>query len=394
VSTIDPLRLAQFMVLPGAAELVEAFASLPPGELRDSAVSHVQVLARTTGWNPPPAFGVDARPNIRSVGPAPKRLPSPFSEGLAARTVEGQIVERALRGESDHAIAADLGVKLGLVVQLKRKARKEGGLTFPGDEQVQKFKAKSKASKKGRKLHALPVPPGPWWWEDPDSPVWENHHLLPSLSEKAHGSMAAIGPHDVKTYRTMELAAARHNMTLRAYIAQRLEIVRRVELRGERPTEVAIDMRVSAYAVYGVLSKVGRGRMETVNATAAALAEMEPEAPPHQPTPESPPAAAPAAAQAHAVEEPPPMPEGGPHAASALAAKKLAAARWGFPDVTTYEHARVRVRDFRLKGWHPMQIEKAVGQPKDFVKATLQYWRREQGVTFPAAPYRLKNKAA
>jgi len=36
--TIDPIRLAQFMVLPGAAELVEAFAALPPGEVRDSAV--------------------------------------------------------------------------------------------------------------------------------------------------------------------------------------------------------------------------------------------------------------------------------------------------------------------------------------------------------------------
>ena len=43
--TIDPLALAQFMILPGAAELVEAFSVLPPGDVRDSVVSHAQVLA-------------------------------------------------------------------------------------------------------------------------------------------------------------------------------------------------------------------------------------------------------------------------------------------------------------------------------------------------------------
>ena len=45
MSTIDPLRLAQFMVLPGAAELIEAWASLPPGEIRDSAVQCRSELA-------------------------------------------------------------------------------------------------------------------------------------------------------------------------------------------------------------------------------------------------------------------------------------------------------------------------------------------------------------
>lgn len=394
--TIDPLRLAQFMVLPGAAELVEAFASLAPGPIRDSVVQHARILAEAGGWNPPAPFTMDAG-TARIMPPgAPPRLPSPFTEGLAARTAEGQIIERALRGESDHAIAADMGVKLGLVVQLKRKARKEGGLVFPG-EQLER-KPAGRPAKKKRKLHAMPVPPGPWWWEDPESPVWDNHHLLPSLSEPAHGSMAAIGPHDVKTYRTMELAAARHNMTLRTYLARRQEIVQRVEVRGEKPTDVAIDVRMSAYKIYDLLTKIGRGRMHTYAERAKTLAEIDATdglgaslAPTYPGATASPPTAAPEAAAADAIGKPPPTAQG---QASALAARKLAAARWGFESVEAYEQMRVRVRDFRLRGWHPMQIEKAVGQDKHFIKAALQYWRREQGMTFPPAPFKLKGRAA
>ena len=64
--TIDPLRLAQFMVLPGAAELVEAFSAIRPGPLRDSIVHHARMIAENDGRNPPGAFTMDAPPRRRS----------------------------------------------------------------------------------------------------------------------------------------------------------------------------------------------------------------------------------------------------------------------------------------------------------------------------------------
>ena len=200
------------------------------------------------------------------------------------------------------------------MVALKRKARKEGGLAFPGDELQAKPGRPKKSPLKGRTLNAMPVPPGPWWWEDPESPVWDNHHLLPSLSEKSHGSMAAIGPHDVKTYRTMELAAARHGMTMRDYIARRLDIVHRVEVRGEKPTDVALDTRMSTYKVYDLLTKIGRGRMHTYAERAKAMVEFNAAdglgakvVPTYPATAERPPTAAPVALAGEEIPDPPPL---------------------------------------------------------------------------------------
>ena len=67
---------------------------------------------------------------------APRRLPSPYAENLTSQSLEGQIVERLLRGEADHVVADDLGVKLGALVRLKAKARREGGVRFPGDNET------------------------------------------------------------------------------------------------------------------------------------------------------------------------------------------------------------------------------------------------------------------
>ena len=188
--SIDPIRLAQFMVLPGAAELVEAFAALPPGEVRDSAVAHVQVLARACGWSAPPDIPM-GEPAGALEHHTPPRLASPFAENLTAASVDGQVVERALRGEPPHVIADDMGVKLGMVTRLMAQARRHG-VVFPGDDrarpgatvplaktsanptvrQVQGNAAKAgvfkKAAESRRAFRAL-VPDPPYWREDPQS---------------------------------------------------------------------------------------------------------------------------------------------------------------------------------------------------------------------------------
>ena len=368
---IDPLQMAQFFALPGAAELVEAFSAIPPGELRDSAVSHVQVLARHSGWVPDTPFGV-GQPERLAPSAAPKRLASPFSEDLKSASAEGQMIERALRGEASASIAADLGCGVGLIERLKNKARKEGGLVFPGDTASKPGKAKAK----GRKNYVpdkMPVPPPPYWWEDPASPIWENGKLLPHYSDKADGSMAGLGPLDVRSYTTMSNAAARNGMTLRQYLAQRFEIIRRVD-RGEKPTQVAIDLRINAFAVYSLLTKVGRGRMAEgvaahYAAEAVAVKHGAPEVAKVEPVVE-------------ATVLPPAKPGNRNGPASALAARIAAAKKWGFESLDAYEAARVQVRDLRLKGIGPKEIGEQMKQPNEFVRAAMSYWRG-LGVEWP-----------
>jgi hypothetical protein len=365
--SIDPIRLAQFMVLPGAADLVDAFSAIPPGPIRDSVVHHARVLAEAAGWSAPDFSSL--QPVTARVAPPkePPRLASPFAKDLVATSVEGQIVERALRGEADYVIADDMGVKLGLVVRLKAKARREGGVTFPGDDGAKpKAATKPKTSRKGiKQTFAMPVPPPPYWWEDPQSPVWHNPRLLPALSENSTGTMAGIGPTDTRSFATMLRAAERRGMTLRQYVAQRLEIVRRVDA-GEVPMAVADALRLQGAEVYGLMTKVGRGRMETMNARPL----------PAEPVPEPIQEAEPEPVQAKA---------GKPHyrEASAVAARTAAAAKWGFADMSGYLHARDRVRELRLQGLAPAVIASRMGQPYRFVKNALDYWR-DEGVAWPA----------
>jgi hypothetical protein len=327
VSRIDPLQIAQFFALPGAAELVEAFSAIPPGELRDSAVSHVQIIARHCGWTPDYPFGAEQTQSLASPSGAPKRLPSPFADDLKSASAEGQIIERALRGEASAAIAADIGSTVALVERLKGKARKEGGLVFPGDAVVAPAKSKpgSKSSKlKGRRLEGVPVPPSPYWWEDPASPIWDNPKLLPTLSAKAEGSMAGLGPLDHRSFVTMSNAAARHNMTLRQYIAQRFEILRRINA-GETPTQVAIDLRVTPYAVWGLLAKIGQARGNGAIAAHYA-AEAKARLSRDDEAPDPPPIEKPAAP----VERRPNVNTPETLAKTALAAKRHAAKKWVF----------------------------------------------------------------
>lgn len=386
--TIDPIRLAHFMVLPGAAELVEAFASLPPGEVRDSAVSHVQVLARACGWTPEP-FRME--PQVARVVPSePRRLTSPYAEGLRAQSPEGQIVERALRGEGVHTIAADLGVKLIIVTRTLEKARKEGGVVFPGDGNPGKGKAAKKRvagaryNAAGRRIaEPWPVPPPPYWWEDPNSPVWEDPTSLPPQVAKAPPGPAGFGPLDRRSYATTLNAAKRKGHTMRDHMAQRWDILRRINA-GETPTEVALALGIVPYSVYGLLSAIGQSRMTMAVAAqreAEERAASEPEpppTPPHQEEPESPSVAAPGPPEASA--EIPPTPEH--RQASAHAARELAAHKWGFVSVEAYDHTRLRVRHLRMQGMAPALIAQRIGQPHKFVKNALDFWR-DTGVQWP-----------
>jgi hypothetical protein len=391
MSAIDPIRLAQFMVLPGAAELVEAFSAIPPGPLRDSIVHHAMMLAQTAGWQPTPEHAA------RVVGvypPAAPRLASPFAEGLSSTSAEGQIVERVLRGEDPDAVAVDMGVRPTLVKRLMATARREGGVVFPGDDDTPRAAKTTKTAGKRAKPHfdRFPVPAPPYWWEDPASPIWNNPSILPTFSEDAKGSLAAIGPLDRRMFATMANAAARKGLTLQGLIARRYEILAKIDA-GQTPTAISLEMRITPYDVYGLLQRVGRSRrMDELTSR-----PMMPENPAQEAA--KPPAAvmtAPEPLRPLSAFPPPAQAASGADASTHAGAqyqKQAAAERWGFPSVARFEDMRKRVRDLRSAGWHPMWIAKEVGMSRDFVKATIQYWRRERGITFPPAPYRTGAKA-
>jgi hypothetical protein len=276
--TINPLRLAQFFALPGAAELVEAFSAIPPGTVRDSLVSHAQSLAQASGWRlgqPIPTLPPESTPTAANgalqrqdgkvwlewKGATP---PPEIRQEFASASREGQIVEALLRGESVTTVAENFQVPRTVVDSLKHKARREGGLVFPSDRPRGVNWGRSKSSRSKPQFHQvrMPVPPPPYWWENPESPIWDNRFLLPGRSAPARGSMAAVGPLDRMVFVVMETAATRRGITLREYIRRRREAVRLV-LSGIKPNEAAKLVGESPHIVSALLVQVGHGIMAT-----------------------------------------------------------------------------------------------------------------------------------
>ncbi|HEY1878472.1 MAG TPA: hypothetical protein VGG68_00920 [Caulobacteraceae bacterium] len=266
MNMLDPARIAMFFTLPGAVELVEAFSAIPPGPVRDSIVAHAQALAAISAPRPQQIdYGtfnssVTMRP-FQAEAPPPEPMISwqgpkpPPLLNLVASSAEGQIVERALRGETPKAIADSLGVNIEVVYSVQARARREGRIEFPGDD---RGKNVSKASPLMRKVNGVMAAPakGPFWFEDPNSAIWDNPHLLPTRVDVNRRSFAFAGPTSTLTFRMMESTAKRNGKTLRQYVAQRWEVAQRV-LAGEAPTRVAASMRLPEHFIYGVLTQVG-----------------------------------------------------------------------------------------------------------------------------------------
>jgi transposase len=139
--TIDPYVLAQFMTQPGAAELVEAFSSIPPGPLRESLVHHAQVTAMTYLGGP-----INMTPPPR-IGETPPRaaLPSPRRSQVATEDPAVKAVEMILQGVSPHEIANALQIPIRAVYAAKREAR-ASGVKLPAAPKGKKPRVKGRPS--------------------------------------------------------------------------------------------------------------------------------------------------------------------------------------------------------------------------------------------------------
>lgn len=135
---IDPLELARFLVLPRVPELLQAFASIPPGRLRDTIIEHAQALAEAHQQAPPqyrqpdPLAGVLGRPE------APKALPRrTTAEPPTTGDPKTTAVKMRLDGALPYQIAEATGLKIHAVYGAISEARK-AGVKFPSSPRAKK----------------------------------------------------------------------------------------------------------------------------------------------------------------------------------------------------------------------------------------------------------------
>jgi hypothetical protein len=146
--TIDPIALARFMVLKGAAELVDAFSAIPEGYLRESIVSHAQAIAftydeaRQNGAPIPDPLELAVRTVAPRNGFAPLALPPGPQEGypkingedtprrrgpgVKTQTPATTAVKLRMQGKAPPEIATELNMDLADVTDALKEARKAG----------------------------------------------------------------------------------------------------------------------------------------------------------------------------------------------------------------------------------------------------------------------------
>jgi hypothetical protein len=125
--SIDPVALARFMLLNGASELVTAFAGIPEGPLRDSIVSHAQVIAHT--YANPPTHGMGDP--IQRIAPDPvAALAGPRRGRPSTDDPQVKAVQLMLEGVAPTEAAKRTGLDVKGVLAAK-KAAKSAGVKFP-----------------------------------------------------------------------------------------------------------------------------------------------------------------------------------------------------------------------------------------------------------------------
>lgn len=122
---IDPLFLARVLVMPGADRLFTAFARIPPGPLRESVITHAEVIAQT--YTGAPSEMQMADPLITAAQAAAPALPSP-KPGRAPKTEgpEARVITMRRAGKHPQEIARELDMAQSVVARIIAEAKKAG----------------------------------------------------------------------------------------------------------------------------------------------------------------------------------------------------------------------------------------------------------------------------
>jgi hypothetical protein len=139
---IDPLALSRFLQLDGASELIDSFAAIPEGPMREAIVH----LARTTAATYAASAVIAPEPAGKSAPLAlPTRRPLTDDDRLKA-------VDLMLGGASPAQAATTLGLDIKTVLAARKTAKRHGAV-FPKIRMTNKVvelrpqKAKSMAGK-------------------------------------------------------------------------------------------------------------------------------------------------------------------------------------------------------------------------------------------------------
>jgi hypothetical protein len=215
---LDPLTMAEFLVLPGAARVVQAFSRIPPGRLRSSAVAHLEAMADeyadpTDGrnFNPLAAFATP-RAEAPALAPPP---PGPHRALTAAQaeTPEMQAVIHMMNGLTPLKAAEVTGLSVGEVREARKRALAQG-VTFPKMQMTQI-------------VTGTPV--------KPKKPARVQHKNFPINVEDI-----IPGP----GMSRVQSAARERGLTVEGYMAQRRSAVHLFR-KGASPLEVAQQIGIS-----------------------------------------------------------------------------------------------------------------------------------------------------
>jgi transposase len=333
--TIDMASLARFAILPGASPLMRAFSAIPPGPLRDSVISHAQVIAQTYG-----------------AAPASNRMPDPIAGfGVAAPPV-AKLTSRTgkePRTDSPEMRAVKMRMEGASVAQVMQAT---------GLEKKQVYQAVYAARKAGMKVPSSRQKSGP---VEPGTKVW-----ITSLDEASHQGIAMIAK-----------AARTRGINSEEYLARRQLALKLAQDGASYDTILERTGEKDAKVVSAWLSSARGAGYNVPYVTSLFTPPGVYEAPP---APE--PVAEPAQ-EAVAV----PVGEVFRFASarnSSLTAMRRAAESRGMT-LEAYHQLRESVVRHRMNGMGHQDIVTLTGQSYNFVKDTLAL-AKEKGVQFPPYP--------
>jgi hypothetical protein len=342
---IDLLNMARFLVLPGAADLLTAFAAIPPGALRESVIAHARVIAQTYAGAPAEMHMPDPLLTAAQAAPAPPALPKP---ARAPKTAEEAIMAQRLAGAHPADIARTLSTTRLKVDAVLREARAAG----------------------------VKLPP-------PKTNTAPPAKMFPL-------KMADVDPRGAGVIR---IAAAKRGMTIEQYIRARSEFVRL--RRAKQPMdEIAKAIRIDEKTCWQWLYVARRAGLDLAARLDFDDAEFTPGTPqaPQPPEAEVVPIRPPKPAKTVTVLQPGQLVFGTFEAMNGGAQHRLAsAAQARGLTVGAYMQLRESIVRQRLANVPIREIIVNTGQTYNMVKDTMQI-AVSRGVVFPPAvpspPYR------
>lgn len=298
--------MARFLVMPGAAELLDAFSRIPEGPLRAATIAQVQAMAeayagspataqdpltRLAGAAPPPARPTPVEP--------PKALPAPAETRTRRgqpKTLEEQVIDLRMKGKGAKDIAEETGAPRQEVSAILNAATR-GGMAFPKraaastesktfplhktelssqgqaameraalqlGKSLEQYLAARRALVRMRKTGA---PMGRIAAETgfPEKTLWAWLYTargagldLPLRTEEHDAEFEPVYPLPIEQMEprhqtVLRQAAARAGLTVEAYQERQRDIVRR-RLAGGYPTQIAEALNLPRHEVGHVIS--------------------------------------------------------------------------------------------------------------------------------------------